>query len=1010
RPRYDAGQKRVTDGHGILQPRVGVSLPASNRSLYARLFGSDPGVDPYTRAVSDVYQDLFHEGSYIGKGIYEVEAFGKTLEGQLPDNRVLSHDLLEGSYARAGLLSDVLFYEEYPTSYSTDVARRHRWIRGDWQLAGWLLPRVPGPKGRLRNPLTGLHRWKLFDNLRRSLVPISATVLLMLSWSLLAPSWLWTFGVLGVLILPAVIAALREFFHLTEDMSPWQHLLTSVRAAAGHLSQAAFIVATLPYEAFVSADAIVRTLGRMLLTRRRLLEWNASSDIERNGPADLRSFVQRMWLAPAIGLLILLDLATGRPGTLPLALPVLMLWMASPAIAWWMSQPLPDREAELSPDQHRFLRALARRTWAFFETFVVAEDNWLPPDNYQEDPGPIVAHRTSPTNMGMALLANLSAYDFGYLPVEALVLRTANAFDTMDKLERHRGHFYNWYDTRTLLPLLPRYVSTVDSGNLSALLLTLKQGLLALPDHPLVGPRVFAGLGDTMRVLTAAIAHDPPADVIDLRDAIDSASAFPPATLAEAAERLGRLASAASAVADRLDAGDQDVDPPAARWARALARQVVVSHDSLAWLAPVGGVAPIPSLRDLARGPEIPGSVAESARQRILDLDRLAERAGQLAEVEYEFLYDRSRHLLAIGYNVGERRRDSAYYDLLASEARLTSYLAIAEGRLPQESWFALGRMLASAGGEPVLLSWGGSMFEYLMPALIMPTYENTLLDQTCRAAVRQQIEYGESRGIPWGMSESGFFAVDGQLNYQYRAFGVPSLGLKRGLSEDMVVAPYASLLALMVAPEPACENLQRLARNGVLGQYGFYEAVDYTPSRIPRGQSRAVVRSYMAHHSGMGLLALGRLLLGRPMQQRFEADARFKATALLLQERVPKATAFHPHTPEVAEHGPLIGEAETSIRVVASPSTPVPEVQLLSNGRYHVMVSSGGGGYSRWRDLAVTRWREDGTRDNWGSFCYLRDVAGGYVWSAAFQPTRARGESYEAILSEARAEFRRRD
>ncbi|HEV8197461.1 MAG TPA: glucoamylase family protein, partial [Gemmatimonadales bacterium] len=693
-----------------------------------------------------------------------------------------------------------------------------------------------------------------------------------------------------------------------------------------------------------------------------------------------------------------------------LAFPVLALWLVSPVIAWWMSQPLPDRDAELSHEQQRFLRAVARRTWAFFETFVGAEDNWLPPDNYQEDPGPVLAHRTSPTNMGMALLANLAAYDFGYVTAETLVTRSTSALDTMDRLERHRGHFFNWYDTRTLAPLPPRYVSTVDSGNLSALLLTLKQGLLALPDLPVAGPGLLRGLSDTMWVLADSVVHEVPPDVKALGHKIEAAIASAPATIAEYGRILSELAAAAGSLADRLEAGVPNGDAPVPKWARTLARQAAAAGESLAWLGPLGDAARIPSLRELSQDPAVPTAVAESARQRIEALTRVAERAGEFSEVEYEFLYDRARHLLAIGYNVTERRRDASYYDLLASEARLTSFLAIAEGRLPQESWFALGRMLASAGGEPVLLSWGGSMFEYLMPSLIMPTYENTLLDQTSRAAVRQQIEYGNARGIPWGMSESGYFAVDGQLNYQYRAFGVPSLGLKRGLSEDIVIAPYAAVLALMVAPEPACENLQRLARDGVAGAYGFYEAVDYTPSRIPRGQSRGLVRSYMAHHQGMSLLALDWLLQGRPMQQRFESDPRFKASTLLLQERVPKATAFHPHTPEVSEHGLVPSETESSIRVVASPSTPVPEVQLLSNGRYHVMVSNAGGGYSRWRDLAVTRWREDGTRDNWGSFCYLRDVTSGSIWSSSYQPTRTRGESYEAILSEARAEFRRRD
>ena len=375
--------------------------------------------------------------------------------------------------------------------------------------------------------------------------------------------------------------------------------------------------------------------------------------------------------------------------------------------------------------------------------------------------------------------------------------------------------------------------------------------------------------------------------------------------------------------------------------------------------------------------------------------------------MEYDFLFDKARHLLAIGYNVSEHRRDSSYYDLLASEARFSSFVAIAQGELPQESWFAMGRLLTTTGGEPILLSWSGSMFEYLMPLLVMPTYENTLLDKTCKAAVASQIEYGRKCGVPWGVSECGYNAIDVNLNYQYRAFGVPGLGLKRGLAEDLVIAPYASALALMVAPDKACLNLERLAAEGFEGKYGFYEAIDYTPSRLPRGQSSAVVRSFMAHHQGMSFLSLAYLLLGRPMQKRFESEPLFQATMLLLQERVPKATAFYAHTTELSElHAASIG-AETPIRVLSSPDTPVPEVQLLSNGRYHVMITNAGGGYSRWKDLAVTRWSEDSTRDNRGSFCYIRDVTSGSFWSTTYQPTLKRSKNFEAVFSEGRAEFR---
>ncbi|HEY5861953.1 MAG TPA: glucoamylase family protein, partial [Casimicrobiaceae bacterium] len=493
-----------------------------------------------------------------------------------------------------------------------------------------------------------------------------------------------------------------------------------------------------------------------------------------------------------------------------------------------------------------------------------------------------------------------------------------------------------------------------------------------------------------------------------------------------------------------------NTETEAAFWAAALARQCTDIRDELVLLAPwltvraasaalayLPGADRIPTLRDLATlrseasfqvGHGSGDSTAteprasfdalrplvaqamERATARVAALEQLAAQATALAEMDYAFLFDKVRRQLVIGFNVAERRCDASYYDLLASEARLCNFVAIAQGKLPQESWFALGRLLTVAGGEPVLLAWSGSMFEYLMPLLVMPTYENTLLDRTYRAAVERQIEYGRQRGVPWGMSESGYNTVDVHLNYQYRAFGVPGLGLKRGLAEDLVVAPYASALALMVAPEAACLNLQRLTADGVAGTLGMFEAIDYTPSRQRRGESSAVVRSYMAHHQGMSLLACAYVLLGRPMQARFESDPLLQATLLLLQERIPRATPFHSHVPDSLTIRAAGGGAALPVRVIANPNTAIPEVQLLSNGRYHVMVTHAGGGSSRWKDLAITRWREDATTDNWGTFCYLRDVGSGEYWSTAHQPTLRTADHYEAIFSEGRAEFRRRD
>jgi len=1045
RSQYDEKKQRISAGYGILQPRVAVSLPGTNRSRYARMWGSDAGIDPYTRVVSDVYQDLFGEGSFIGKGIYEIDAFEQALRGRFPENRILSHDLIEGCYARAGLLSDVQLYEEYPSRYSADVNRRHRWIRGDWQLLRWLLPVVPDQDTRFqKNSLSMLSQWKIFDNLRRSLSPLALTGLLLLGWTVLPTPWFWTLSVLGIMVIPSLISSLMDLFQKPSDVLPGQHMLAALRGSSRSLGQAIFTLLCLPYEAFFSIDAIVRTLWRILVANKRLLEWNPSGDADSSRRKGLTGACRTMWISPAISVATVTYLAFSRLEALFVALPILCLWFIAPGVVWWISRPLARREARLTPDQIIFLRKISRKTWGFFETFIGPGDHWLPPDNFQEQPLGKLAHRTSPTNMGLALLANLSAWDFGYISAGQLIHRTSYAFRTMETMERYKGHFYNWYDTETLAPLLPRYISTVDSGNLAAHLLTLRAGLMEFPDEKIMSSKVFDGLLDTLRILMDVAGEPVPARLMAMQDDLVSRCSSLPTTLTAAQICLNRLATSAAEVANNLNG---DLESPAAWWAHTLSQQCLDILNDLTFLAPwillpspqntsgdLDAIENIPTLRELAtldknllsamtdrqdgtRRPhldELRDAIKEAsirARARIAIIEDLAAQSGELARIDYNFLYDETCHLFAIGYNIGENRRDASYYDLLASEARLSSFVAIAQGQLPQESWFALGRLLTTVSGEPILLSWSGSMFEYLMPLLVMPTYEQTLLDETYKAAVARQIEYGKKRGVPWGISESGYNTIDGHLNYQYSAFGVPGLGLKRGLAGDLVIAPYASALALIVAPEEACLNLQELAAQGFEGKYGFYEAIDYTPTRLPRGQSSAVVRSFMAHHQGMSLLSLASLLQGRPMQRRFESDPSFQAIMLLLQERVPKATAFYSHTTELAEvHRPSYDAEEMPIRVYDTPDTPVPEVQLLSNGRYHVMVTNAGGGSSRWKDLAVTRWREDSTCDNWGSFCFIRDVTTGAFWSTAYQPTLKASRQYEAIFSEGRVEFRRRD
>jgi cellobiose phosphorylase len=1051
RPGFDGNTRRITEGYAILQPRVAGSLPGGNRSRYARLYGGDTGIDPYTRASSDVYQDVFAEGSFIGKGIYDVDALEQVLGGRLPDNKVLSHDLLEGCYARSGLLSDVQLFEDYPSRYSVDIARRQRWIRGDWQLIGWLRRHPPQPPRagaeRQTNPLSALSRWKLFDNLRRSLVPAALTLLLLTAWALLPRPGLWTLALLSCMLGTTLCSTVLELLRKPGDMLLRQHIGRVGRLAARHGLQLAFELACLPYEAYFSIGAIVRTLWRLGISRRRLLEWNPSSAVESESVArnkhTLRANWQSMWAAPLVALTGTAYLATARPGSLPAAWPVLLLWGLAPVIAWWISLPRVQRQARISTGQIAFLRVLAYRTWRFFEHVITQDEHWLPPDNVQYTHGETVAHRTSPTNMGLALLANLTAYDFGYLTAGACLERSAQTLHTMEGLQRHRGHFYNWYDTQTLAPLPPLYISTVDSGNLAGHLLTLRTGLMELADAPVFNPRLPDGLSDALLELTSVIEWDAGGAVQGLSDEIAALRALPGTDLIPLHASLQRLVQAAEAIL--AQAGEpQRSDHPCLL----LLAKLLVARDELLllapWLALAQRQAPAAILTELAANRtlrQIAGlheqwvsrlaalSEAEPSRQwcsfwhdlgqalqtgserankRLAQIEQIAQLAQSLAGMEYDFLYDKDRHLLSIGYNVTDRRNDSGCYDLLASEARLGCFVAIAQGAIPQESWFALGRLLASSDGDAVLLSWSGSMFEYLMPLLVMPNYEGTLLDQTYRAVLARQIEYGRLRGVPWGISESGYNLVDQQQNYQYHAFGVPGLGLKRGLGEDLVIAPYASVMALMVTPDEACLNLQRLAQDGLLGTYGLFEAVDYSPLRQARGHTSMIVKSCMVHHQGMSLLALSYLLNGRPMQRRFEANPLFQASMLLLQERVPRAPVIQ-NAPRFDQRASA-PRAEKLIRVFTTPDTPVPEVQLLSNGRYHVMVSNGGGGYSRWKDLAITRWQEDGTRDDHGSFCYIRDRASGMFWSTSHQPTRLRCERYEAIFSEGRAEFRRRD
>ncbi|HEY3450856.1 MAG TPA: glucoamylase family protein [Myxococcales bacterium] len=1038
--RMDPSGRRLLRGYAILQPRVSTSLRSAVQSHYSRLLAGEVGLDPYTRVVSDVYQDLFGETSFIGKGLYDVGAFRELLDGRFPDNAVLSHDLLESCYARSGQCSDVELLEDAPSGYLPDVSRRHRWMRGDWQIAPWLGSSVSDAAGQRRPPaLAALGWWRIFDNLRRAFVAPAYALLLVLGWATLAGPVSWTLAVLSLLFVPEMLPGLAELARRPPKLALRQHLGAVGHSTARRLAKITLWLAFLPFEASVALDAAGRSLWRMLFSRQRLLEWQTAAAVEGLAAANLARVLRRMWLGPGLAVAIgTLLLATGAPRTAAAAGPVLLLWFLSPLVAWWVSRPLRPVSDVLGEGETRFLRRIARLTWRYFEVFAGPQENWLAPDNFQE-PGHRVAHRTSPTDLGLALLSNLSAHDLGYLSGGQLLDRTTRAIESMEQLERHRGHFYNWYDTTTRKPLRPLYVSTVDSGNLAGHVRVLRSGLLELPASPLLPAGALEGLRDTWHVLREQLS---PGDAARLGEGLRTE---PDRSLSARAAWLQGLAVGALQLTESVD---RQRYPEASWWANAFDRQVgsflaeltelapwlsanlgSLDGEEQRWVAQADGARSLQELGSLAqraaealaRRPAADGGArlaeafglgAQRISARLRQIDALAERCWGLTDAEFTFLYEPRRKLLAIGYWVTERRLDNSFYDLLASEARLASFLAIASGQIPFDHWFALGRRLTTVRNRQALLSWSGSMFEYLMPLLVMPSYRGTLLDQTMGAVVARQMEYGRQRGVPWGISESCYHGTDVEGTYQYRAFGVPGLGLQRGLSEDVVISPYASVLALLVDPLRACANLRRMAGESWLGHYGFYEAVDFTPARVSTGKRSEVVQAFMAHHQGMSLLALAQTVLGDRMQRRFLSNPDLRAATLLLQERIPKTSVImHPYAREAQASRRVESRAvESAVRVVANPNTAVPEVHLLSNGRYHVMVSAAGGGYSRWNELALTRWREDPTAEALGVFCYLGDQKTRRGWSNTFQPTLHSGRKYEAIFTLGRAEFRRQD
>jgi cyclic beta-1,2-glucan synthetase len=1014
---YEPALGRVVRGYGILQPRVGVSLPSAHRSIFAAIHSGHPGVDPYTTAVSDVYQDLYGEGSFTGKGVYDVEAFERATHGRFPENTLLSHDLIEGNYARAGLATDVIVYDDYPTHYLSYTRRKHRWIRGDWQLLPWLTPRVPGPEGREPNRLSLLSRWKIIDNLRRSTVELAQLAFLVGGWTLLPGSLLrWTLLGIGAIAAPWIVSFLLALFRPPLDKS-WRAYYAAVgRDAMTSIQQVALAIVFLPHQAWVSADAIVRTLWRMAVSRRRLLEWRTASQTERAMESSFRAVWRGMWPAVVVAGVVAAAVAwrvIAGPGTLVPAwqlavavLPLILAWMASPIVAYALGAPAVRREQRLPSESRRQALRYALLHWRFFDRFVGTESNWLAPDNFQEDPKPVVAMRTSPTNIGLQLLATASAWDLGFITLDDMARRLELAFRALERMRRFHGHFYNWYDLLDLSVLEPAYISTVDSGNLAGHLIALRQACLSLADEPVFDARIWRALDTGLaladeRLRMLAPAH-PAAEYLDAARSklMASRRELPsPATLSRVAEPLRRAEVALNGAGLPPEKADAALE-----WISWSLRLIAGHREWYEGLSQRNdSLTPFVTLRQLA-------AESPAAAELMKRLEAIAQRAYDYAmEMDFKFLFDADRKLFAIGFQQSTHSLDGSYYDLLASEARLASFLAIAKNDVAVDHWFRLGRTLTYAAGEPALVSWSGSMFEYLMPLLVMQSYPFTVLSQTYDGALARQIAYGSERGVPWGVSESAYNVRDRHLIYQYRPFGVPDLALKRGLGRELVVAPYASVLAAMVDPARALANLRLMEGLGALGRYGFRDAIDYT--RPDPENDYALVHTYMAHHMGMGVVALTNALSSQVWQRRFHGDPVVRSAELLLHERIPSRVV--PREPQGARPDEAMPEAEVdrpAVRQLDTADTPQPHVALLGHLPYTIMVSHCGAGYSRYEGLAVTRWHSDGTRDATGQFCYLKDLSTGRVWSAAHQPVCATADWYTALLATDRVTFQRAD
>lgn len=983
--------KKVRHGYGIIQPKVSISLESKNKTKFSRIFAGEGGIDGYSVAYSETYQDLFGEGSFTGKGIIDIDVFYEILKDEIPENTVLSHDLLEGAYTRCSLATDIEVIDNYPFSYEASSRRLHRWIRGDWQLLRWLFS----------SKVSLLSKWKIFDNLRRSLLAPTLLLAVLLNLTIFR-------GESQIVILCFLGAIVPVVFTVTDFVVTPK---TMTMGTLKNFEQIILIISFIPYQAYLMLDGIVRTLYRLFISRKNLLQWQTAEEVEVVTNNSKMAYMKRMWVSYLAGIVVIFLSLGATPIVAITNIPLAVLWIVSPYIAYYISQKGPEEVYSPSKENKEYLRDNARRIWAYYEDFVDVENNYLGPDNYQEKPYKGVAHRTSPTNIGMGLTSNIVAYDIGYIPFEEVIDRIELIIGGMNKLEKYKGHYLNWYDTRTCEPLWPRYVSTVDSGNLLGYLWIISKTLLEYKKNPLVRLEEIESINDTLRII-----------------------GFPEQEIKGiGVHNYGEVLENILSDVEKIDLSEEDEEN--VYWVNKVKKEIKLKiayyefiFDGIQKFIAENHQNRCPSIDEIIGTLEHVLSSSGKEVRRVLKekinvLKSFSERVDKLVveidniikEMDFKFLYNEERGLFSIGYNLEEKSLGNSYYDLLASESRATSFITIALNQIPKEHWFNLSRAMTNAFKEKSLVSWSGTMFEYFMPTLIMKSYKDTLFSMTYASVINSQKEFAKMKGVPWGISESAYYQFDLSENYQYKAFGIPGIGLKRGLEDELVISPYSTLITLPYSKDEGIENLKKLMTKETYGRYGFIEAIDYTPNRVSKMDTlegevaKKDVRCYMVHHLGMSLMALDNALNDNILQKRFHSMPEVKATELLLKERIPSIITFEREENFAANKKTL--EKEDFIpRVYEGAIRENPEVLLLSNGSYSTMLTLSGSGYGKKDNMTVYRWKGDSTADTLGSFFYIKNLNSNDYWSATYEPCKSAGEDYTVEFSIDKGTFKRKD